>query len=46
MRVTINAAYMPNKSEAINKLLHAAIVILGIAIGQLLATALIHIPGI
>jgi hypothetical protein len=44
-RVTINAPYMPNKSEVINKL-HAAIVILGIAIGQLLASSFFHFPGI
>jgi len=37
---------MPDKSEVINRLLHAVIVILGIAIGQLLASALFHIPGI
>jgi hypothetical protein len=37
---------MPNKSEVINKLLHAAIVILGTAIGHLIACALFHNPGI
>ena len=37
---------MPDKSEVINKLMQAAVVILGIAIGQLLASAVFHIPGI
>ena len=45
-RVTINAPPMPDKSEVINKLMQAAVVILGVLIGQLLASALFHFPGI
>ena len=44
-RVTINAPHMPDKSEVVNNLIHAAIVILGILLGHAVATALFHIPG-
>ncbi len=45
-RVTINAPHMPEQSEVINKLILNAIIMLGMTIGQLLATALFHFPGI
>ena len=45
-RVTINAHPMPDKSEVVNKLILSAIVMLAMTIGQLLASALFHIPGI
>jgi hypothetical protein len=35
---------MPDKNEVINKLMQAAVVILGMAIGHAIAT-LFHIPG-
>jgi hypothetical protein len=44
-RVTSNAPPMPDKSEVVNKLMQAAVVVLGILLGHALA-ALFHIPGI
>ena len=37
---------MPDKSEVINKLMQAAIVILGMTLGHAIVSALFHIPGI
>jgi hypothetical protein len=44
-RVTINAPHMPDKNELINKIILSAIIMLGMALGHAIASAL-HLPGL